>query len=108
MSNEATTSHEIAATETHPYRVITEPVPYWDDLLLTVYAITTDGERIRIGAIRSDDGTRWQWLDKASELPVGPEFPTASDAADAMAANAYAAWTASWNRTPTNRDTPAV
>ncbi|MBF6095737.1 hypothetical protein [Nocardia cyriacigeorgica] len=95
---------EIAETATHPYRVITEPVPYWDDLLLTVYAITTAGERIRVGAVRSEDGKRWRWLDKASELPIGTEFPSATDAADTMVADFYAAW----NGAPANQATPAI
>ncbi|MBF6094583.1 hypothetical protein IU438_08225 [Nocardia cyriacigeorgica] len=98
------TAHETAATGTHPYRVITEPVPYWDDLLLTVYAVTITGERVRIGVIRSDDGKRWRWLDKASELPVGTEFPSATHAADTMAADFYAAW----NGVPAHRATPTV
>ncbi|CCF64765.1 hypothetical protein [Nocardia cyriacigeorgica] len=104
MFDSSMAAHEIAATEAHPYRVITEPVPYWDDLLLTVYAITTTGERIRVGAIRSENGTRWRWLDKASELPVGTEFPSATDAADAMAADFYTAW----NGVPAHRAIPAV
>lgn len=90
MFDNSMAAREVAA---HPFRVITEPVPYWDDLLLTVFAVTTAGERIRVGAIRSDDGKRWRWLDKASELPVGTEFPSATDAADAMTADFYAAWT---------------
>ncbi|MBF6102087.1 hypothetical protein IU510_29155 [Nocardia cyriacigeorgica] len=92
MFDNSMAAREIAASGPHPFRVITEPVPYWDDLLLTVFAVTTAGERIRVGAIRSDDGKRWRWLDKASELPVGTEFPSATDAADAMTADFYAAW----------------
>lgn len=69
------TAHETAATGTHPYRVITEPVPYWDDLLLTVYAVTITGERVRIGVIRSDDGKRWRWLDKAQRTARRHRIP---------------------------------
>ncbi|MFI6309750.1 hypothetical protein ACIBEK_06360 [Nocardia fusca] len=85
-------------TENTGYILRTEPLPMCR-LVHRVFARRPghDHSETWLGAIHTD-GHRWRRIDKAVGLPIDPEYPTAETAAEALAADAAAAWPPRWEQ----------